>query len=808
MLTPNLDKLLKPLPSVKNQSFLPTVKYSMKQLMPYLCLPLNFNLRELEMWRFSAHFYGFYYDTYRKNYSIWSNIMLKHNYGFSSSLFYRAKTMFLYKRLWYLNKNTWEFFSYMFKKSLSLNKNIHTLSKWSSILYKTQFHNSTTNLHTLFESSEIAIRMASSRHKNEWLIEDIDNELDHTISTYDRHREGAKNKLDKFRNKLKNHYHFVDSEFMSNSLYTVGYASNSVIFPRTYLLSSSFEQLFESASNSSGIFTDVISHTHLLFYMKELVLINSNSLLTEIDSYISFQKYNLIYLKYLLYIFSKYHNIGYVWNMKILYLFRILGYVYINNNLVVINSKHIINNSLMFNRFNSNNKKLNCIKKIKLSLKSLRKKIVNLYESYNFLCDTGSNINVSQQKSVKVMYNWSYYKLDYIDKYLSWIFVSKAHLNFMLLRFGRQNMIRLHRNSTVFLRRPEKDNYKVIFFRYFYNKEKFSIIKQMVLLASKLISFCSKLKWNVFFHSNIFYKRYNSMNNFYNIFINYIYFMKSKLIMWSESFKSFKSFKCNNTKKYLKNLCNKQKKIIKYLRNRKERAIKSGMINKFFTYIVMLNSMSNNKYKFNIWSKYYKKLCLVRFNRRISNVIKLKLKKTNMVKFNKIIRRSIKLKLKKINFIKLIKSWDLLTIFNHARQVPTNVLYNEIAKKKEKEKKERDAERARKTALWEAQKLANKLKLEEELKWERAETVYFPIDGPVVNDRSSKEWLFIEAARLKAVENKLKNKGKDNDWWKQHRKANEAMNKKWKNKAYFIKKKWKNKAYFMKPAVIIDKNKS
>ena len=73
--------------------------------------------------------------------------------------------------------------------------------------------------------------------------------------------------------------------------------------------------------------------------------------------------------------------------------------------------------------------------------------------------------------------------------------------------------------------------------------------------------------------------------------------MKSKLIMLSES---CKSFKFNNTNKYLRNLCNKQKRITKFLRNRKERVIKFDMINKFFTYMAMLNNTSNNKYEFSI----------------------------------------------------------------------------------------------------------------------------------------------------------------------------------------------------------------
>lgn len=48
MLTPNTDLLLKPLPSVKNQVFVPCIKYSMVHIIPYIHLPLNFELNAFE----------------------------------------------------------------------------------------------------------------------------------------------------------------------------------------------------------------------------------------------------------------------------------------------------------------------------------------------------------------------------------------------------------------------------------------------------------------------------------------------------------------------------------------------------------------------------------------------------------------------------------------------------------------------------------------------------------------------------------------------------------------------------------------
>ena len=106
MLTPNLDHLLKPLPSVKNQVFVPNIKFSMVHIIPYIHLPLNFELTVFELWRFSAPFYGFFYDATRKNYTLWCTLTLKKNYGFISSLFFRNKNMYIYKRLWSINNQS------------------------------------------------------------------------------------------------------------------------------------------------------------------------------------------------------------------------------------------------------------------------------------------------------------------------------------------------------------------------------------------------------------------------------------------------------------------------------------------------------------------------------------------------------------------------------------------------------------------------------------------------------------------------------------------------------------------------------
>ena len=93
--------------------------------------------------------------------------------------------------------------------------------------------------------------MSFARNLNDWTIEDLDNELDHFISTYDKYKEDRKNLLDRFINHNKYFFYFIDSTFISNSLYTVGYSNNSVIVPKTYLEHKNLLFSMESVANAT-----------------------------------------------------------------------------------------------------------------------------------------------------------------------------------------------------------------------------------------------------------------------------------------------------------------------------------------------------------------------------------------------------------------------------------------------------------------------------------------------------------------------------------------------------------------------------
>lgn len=106
--------------------------------------------------------------------------------------------MFMYKRLWSINNQSIDFYSYLFKKSFrSVSDNKYFLNI-SNTLYNTKLHNCLNMENSLFESPEIALRMALDRNKNDWTIENLDNELDHYISTFDKYREDCKDPLDRF----------------------------------------------------------------------------------------------------------------------------------------------------------------------------------------------------------------------------------------------------------------------------------------------------------------------------------------------------------------------------------------------------------------------------------------------------------------------------------------------------------------------------------------------------------------------------------------------------------------------------------
>jgi hypothetical protein len=121
---------------------------------------------------------------------LWVNITLKKNYGFLAPLFYSLKSLTNYKRFWYINSNSWSYFSYLFKRSLIKDKQLSMAC--IDDFYNNIFHSHLSPEFKLIELSEIAVHMAMFYSKrNEWLIEESNWELDHSVSTYDSWRESV-----------------------------------------------------------------------------------------------------------------------------------------------------------------------------------------------------------------------------------------------------------------------------------------------------------------------------------------------------------------------------------------------------------------------------------------------------------------------------------------------------------------------------------------------------------------------------------------------------------------------------------------
>jgi len=540
MLSLDFDRQFNIIPTVKNQIFDSVIKLSMKRIISYIYLPLNFNSDELEIWRFSAPFYGFYYDMFRKNYTLWTNIMLKKNYGFVASLFFNMKN---YKRFWNINANSWMYYSYLFKPSFS--KDVGNLDVDIN-LYNSNFHNSLDKSLVLFESSEIAILSNSMRFHNNWLIQESMYELDHTISTYDRYRQESKYNSYWFPHGLKNFYNFVDSSFLQNSLYTLGYNNNNVIRPKSYFEARLFIPYIESVMNMS--FFSYTRFSSSLRYFYDLKSLQMKNFLVHVDIFHSLQLSNLLGVRYLLYkifgsygfaispFYSKYINLPminifklYGWSGDLFSKRRKLIYRY---KYKLLSKWDIRINKLK--KFRMYKRKFSQLKR-KIKFSQLKRKI-KLYKHY-YLSNLNKRINNKSILKSKLFVNSKYdYYWSYSPKtFKSWIITCRWDLSFILARFGNNNQFPvMYKNTTVFMKRPRIDIFKQqIFYKYFYIKTQYFAYMLMMSYINKLIKFVALLKWNFNRNFNIFYSSMKSkrMNKIHALFVDFLVLFVVNLLL-------------------------------------------------------------------------------------------------------------------------------------------------------------------------------------------------------------------------------------------------------------------------------------
>lgn len=237
MLTPSFDYNFEPFINIKSkvkEVAKATINFSI--LVRFIDIPFHFDYKpkDLELWRFHAQFYGYYYDRKRTNYVLWTSVGSKKNYGFLMPVFYQSeKRLKNSRRFKAINSKSWFFYSYLFKNSFGYEKKDLNLLERT---YDGQINDYESKENSLLCLSDTAAKMQFPSYKFKWLIENNHYEIDHSISVYDAEWKDKNFCSYHFPHTWQNVYDFINNSFLSTSLYINNYENRKLSSPDLYFM--------------------------------------------------------------------------------------------------------------------------------------------------------------------------------------------------------------------------------------------------------------------------------------------------------------------------------------------------------------------------------------------------------------------------------------------------------------------------------------------------------------------------------------------------------------------------------------------
>lgn len=211
--------------TIRNSYFNLKMISTFKKLVPYIDLPINFNLEPFKVLRYSARFYGYNYQPNFFNYNLWLTMGLKRNISLSFSLFFNTPT----PRKNYLasfNKFSWKFYAYLLKNSLKPPLKFQLNNQLIANSTTNFYFNSNFSLHL----SDICLWNLRPKFRFSRTINLGTDDLDFSISTYHY-------KFDYYNYRSRGQYFWIsnNSNFRDTSCYITSYDPPLILSPRKYL---------------------------------------------------------------------------------------------------------------------------------------------------------------------------------------------------------------------------------------------------------------------------------------------------------------------------------------------------------------------------------------------------------------------------------------------------------------------------------------------------------------------------------------------------------------------------------------------
>lgn len=310
---PRIDYNLDPMINLQSE-FQPIsfARNNFSRLIDFIDIPFNFDWKpkDLELWRFEAQFYGYYYDRKRTNYVLWASVGLKRNYGLLMPLFYYSPKRLKYnKRFKSINDDSWFFYYYLFQNSFgSERKDLSILERYYANTNKVRWSDYESRENSLLSLSTTTVRLQYPKNKFKWFVEEKRFEIDHSISVYDyewrrKNFNLTSTSLSIARMSIRD---LINPSFLSTSVYINNYDNRRVNSPDTYFAyRRTIHFLSKCFSSNPIIFKSRASGLdHNWLYKKyKFMLLKSYSLLfkSNFDKFTKESRTRFLNTKYLLY---------------------------------------------------------------------------------------------------------------------------------------------------------------------------------------------------------------------------------------------------------------------------------------------------------------------------------------------------------------------------------------------------------------------------------------------------------------------------------------------------------------------------
>lgn len=392
-----------------NEGFSPKTICSFSNIITFRDLPYSFDLKNQELVRYPAYFYGFSFDKFRCNYSLWLTTGTKKNINILIPFFYNLPNS---KLCWHLNNKSKPWFLYLIQNSF-LNSN-KTLDLDYITVKKNQFYTYNYGL------SDVTLNIQKYSNKFHRVINSYDLDLDFSISTYNFKWSGKH-----LNYKQRDVFNLINDAFLYSSFFINSFDSSVILYPQSYFEYNFFNIFLINAFNIVNIF-DEYSFDKFR-YLSIINILHNYYLSIFYDYFISFKVNNnifMLFIKLILFrIFKSVNcNFNYLIYTKYKLNFKLILYymnlffpnIFKNNSLFIFSYLPTIKCHPLFNinfYFFKELKKLNFNKRL-LMLNFFVSKFKNLT---SYLSDASKKFDIVLSSDTSTLglnsFNWIFYYL-------------------------------------------------------------------------------------------------------------------------------------------------------------------------------------------------------------------------------------------------------------------------------------------------------------------------------------------------------------------------------------------------------------